>query len=123
MKSPYILLAAAILLVSAHALGICFGWYETTGWYDTFTHFLGGVWVALALFHFLKLKKVPLLIAALAAFLLWEGFEFLLAAYIRHAYGVSVGLQPGALDTISDIVAGTAGAMTASLSDVFAEKS
>ncbi len=113
MKSSHWLLVFTLLTVAAHGFGTLFHWYETLGWYDILVHLVGGAWVALIISHVLKRKGWRVVCAVLVVTLLWEAFEFTVGAYIRGVYHVTTGLQPGLLDTASDILFGTLGAALA----------
>jgi len=107
-------------IVALHALALYFSWYWSIWWYDIVVHFLGGFWVgglALWFCFFRKSSNTTLgnlkvyiisILAVIVIGVLWELFEFSLDTFV-------VFQTNNVLDTISDLAADVAGALTASI--------
>ncbi len=85
-----------------------FHWYFTIWWFDMPMHFLGGIWVGLALLWYFPLKSLffkevfKIIFGVLIVAIFWEIFEILVDKVIAQ--------NPfNALDTLSDIFFGMAG--------------
>ncbi len=121
----YKLLFSTIALVAVHTAGSLTNLYLNTSWFDMITHFLGGFWIGTCILWFLpkylpdlpltklihKNKVLGILISILIIVFLWELFEFALVTIAKVNYGVRLDLQPGILDTLTDIVLGVLGAL------------
>jgi hypothetical protein len=98
-----------------HWIGSSDFYYWTVWWYDVMMHFLGGVWVALAVLWVSHMPFVPASLKSRISFgslalsvfvvgLAWEAYELVL--------GFSCLYDPGyASDTIQDLIMDTLGAL------------
>ena len=95
-----VLFIFSILLLNY--LAMKFYWYSSIWYFDMPMHFLGGVWLGLALLWFLKIKEISLMLifkmilGVLIIGVLWEIFEIILNNYTTQS-------PFNSLDTISDI--------------------
>ncbi len=110
----FIILCVAVL----HYLGFYLQLYWRVGWYDRVVHTLGGIWIALTLFYFLKTRMVSIpdtvwlffvgIGAALIVGIIWEFFEV--------KAGITVISDKGYLaDTVGDIISDVCGGLLASV--------
>lgn len=124
MRHPFrfiVILFVVIMLVNGAAL--YYSWYFYHWWLDLPMHFFGGYWVAFTALWLVYLsgrvhipdsyrdpEKVLIvaLIAAGAAGVLWEVFEFSIDTFIRITETYDVA------DTLSDLAMDVAGALAAS---------
>jgi hypothetical protein len=91
-----------------------FHWYSLLWWFDMPMHYLGGVWLGLAIMYFFPPKEsseisvIKVIIGVLAFAVAWEIFEYIVDENIsRNGFDL--------LDTMSDICFGLAGGFTATL--------
>ncbi|OGG44752.1 hypothetical protein A2673_01825 [Candidatus Kaiserbacteria bacterium RIFCSPHIGHO2_01_FULL_50_13] len=101
--------AVATLVGSLHLVGLEHFLYWKLWWYDIPTHFLGGVWVALALLWVSALLGVRIrwfivLLVVLAVGVLWELLEFGTGFTPKENYALDT-----ILDLIMDVVGGVCG--------------
>ena len=99
-------------IFALNTLALVFSLYYTWFWFDIPMHFLGGLWVALALgwlFYFSgyisKLTQRPFVLIVLGTVIvggLWEVFEFVVGARLEEGY---------VFDTSLDMVMDTLGAL------------
>jgi len=83
-------------------LAMKFYWYSSVWYLDMPMHFLGGVWLGLAIILFFKINKISLILilkiilGVLFIGILWEFFEVIINDYITQNYF-------NLLDTLSDL--------------------
>lgn len=124
IKQPLLpeLFGLAIVIGALHWLSLVFSWYWTFWWMDVVMHFLGGLWIGLAVIWFVFVsgrvsiaeimheRRTAFLVAAGAALVVglgWEVFELY--------YGIS-GAHPNEPlfpDTWHDLVMDTFGGIAA----------
>ncbi len=85
-----------------NSLASKFYWYSSIWWFDMPMHFMGGLWVGLALIWLLSLKNLSfsstlsVIVGVFVVGVLWEFFELYFINHIaEHPFNL--------LDTISDI--------------------
>ena len=115
-----------VLIVILHSLALYFFLYWRIWWFDNVLHFLGGAWLASALFYWayflrkIKENAVPALfvLVALVGFsaiggILGEICEF----FYDHLLGRNIGmaLQLGVADTVTDLFFDLLGGLAAGL--------
>ena len=89
-------------------LAMKFYWYSSIWYFDMPMHFLGGLWLGLAIIWFFKVKEVSfksifyIILGVLLIGTLWEVFEIFIDKNIT-------GLSFNTLDTFSDIFFDLAG--------------
>jgi len=89
LNSPYFLITLIWLIAVLNFCGLYLGWYWSVRNFDSFHHFLGGVWIAGLSFYFFRKKPqffdtgrsrtatlVFILGLAALAGIFWEFFEF-----------------------------------------------
>lgn len=102
------LLSLIFLIFLLNYLAMRFYWYSSIWYFDMPMHFLGGLWLGLALIWFLKIKDISLksifylILGVLLIGVLWEVFEIIIDRTIT-------GNLFNTLDTISDIFFDLAG--------------
>ena len=95
-------------------LAMKFYWYSSIWYFDMVMHFLGGIWLGLALIWFFKIGEISfksifyLILGVLLIGVLWEIFEIIIDETIT-------GNSFNILDTISDILFDLAGGSLALL--------
>jgi len=121
LPSPFVVMIE--LAIFLHAYGVLFGTYDFLVWWDTVTHFISSVTVALCVFYALlvvaefdKRIRVPAKWMPLLIFLVmmtfgayWEVFEF----FVDQLTGTNMQYSPW--DTIRDLTCDAAGALLVSL--------
>lgn len=110
-----------IFIFMAQFLGCVVNWYARISWFDTFTHFLSGIFFSIVSLIFIdksyKIKKGNILffiIYVLGFTMLtasiWEFFEFgmdmITESNLQHA------LETGVKDTMQDMIAAFLGSIT-----------
>ncbi|KQM12218.1 hypothetical protein AOA80_03515 [Methanomassiliicoccales archaeon RumEn M1] len=123
MVLPWPILLGIGLSLFLHSLGLVTGWYHTTNWWDSITHFVSGITVAslaaivliMVIVHS-ETTRVPvswtpflILVSVLAMEGVWEILEFAMDSI------VGTGMQHGLEDTMKDIVANTVSGIVAGL--------
>jgi len=106
-----------IVVVFLHGVSLYFSLYWKLQGFDKFMHLLGGMWLGcLAMWYVNFYKKLDLLRfdnffqimaatgAAALGGVLWEGFEFVLDAYLNTISRYVDFMQPNILDTMGDLV-------------------
>lgn len=102
------LLSLIFLIFLLNYLAMRFYWYSSIWYFDMPMHFLGGLWLGLALIWFFKIKDISLksifylILGVLLIGVLWEVFEIIIDKIIT-------GNLFNTLDTISDIFFDLAG--------------
>jgi len=121
LPSPFVIMIE--LAIFLHAYGVLFGTYDFLVWWDTVTHFISSVTVALCVFYALLVisefdkkiritaKWMPLLIflVMMTFGAYWEVFEF----FVDQFTGTNMQYSPW--DTIRDLTCDAAGALLVSL--------
>jgi len=121
LPSPFVIMIE--LAIFLHAYGVLFGTYDFLVWWDTVTHFISSVTVALCVFYALlvisefdKRLRIPAKWMPLLIFLMmmtfgayWEVFEF----FVDQFTGTNMQYSPW--DTIRDLTCDAAGALLVSL--------
>ena len=83
-------------------LAVKFYWYYSIWWFDMPMHFLGGVWLSLAILWFfpvkdLSMKSISMIILSILSIgVLWELYEILVN-------NLTAQIPFNTLDTISDV--------------------
>lgn len=89
-KPKVVLSLLAILIL--HILGVEFGLYKSTNWYDIPMHFFGGAWTAFFLANWpdfnqtpktKRQKFVPLIIFVMSIGIAWELYELSFDTYFQ----------------------------------------
>jgi len=123
MSLPSSFVVMIELAIFLHAYGVLFGTYDFLVWWDTVTHFISSVTVALCVFYALLVvsqfdkrirvtaKWMPLLIflVMMTFGAYWEVFEF----FVDQFTGTNMQYSPW--DTIRDLTCDAAGALLVSL--------
>jgi len=98
-------------------LGMVGGLYQSTTWYDTFSHFLWGIVVSIFGLYILKLLKIEtnlffeiifIFTISLAASATWEIFEFMCDRLLDSDMQRKL---TGVYDTMKDIISATIGSI------------
>ena len=96
------LICLIFLIFILNYLAMKFYWYSSMWYFDMPMHFLGGIWLALALSWFFKIKEISLSLVIKIIFgvliigVLWEIFEIIVNNYTtQNPFNL--------LDTLSDI--------------------
>lgn len=93
-------------------LAMKFYWYSSVWYLDMPMHFLGGVWLGLAVILFFKIKEISfililkIILGVLFIGILWEFFEVIVNDYTTQNYF-------NLLDTLSDLSFDISGGMFA----------
>ena len=107
--------ALIILIALLHYLALDRAYYWTIAWYDIMMHFLGGLWVALAVLWVARTERIAFLVscrwksilaAVLVVGILWEVYELL--------FGLTFVSDPEywgdtTLDLVMDLIGGAIG--------------
>lgn len=112
------------LILGLHLAGIFFRLYWTIPNYDTFTHLLGGFWVAMMAAYVVDryashvkltgiVRALFLIGIAAAVGIGWEWYEFLADTFIFHRHWI----QDTVADTMFDLGADVVGAAAYALVD------
>jgi hypothetical protein len=121
LPSPFVIMIE--LAIFLHTYGVMFGTYDLLVWWDTVTHFISSVTVALCVFYALLVvttfdkkinvtaKWMPLLIflTVLTFGAYWEVFEY----FVDVLAGTNMQYSPW--DTMRDLTCDVAGALLVSL--------
>jgi len=121
LPTPFVFMIE--LAIFLHAYGVLFGTYDFLVWWDTVTHFISSVTVALCVFYALlvisefdKKLRIPPKWMPLLIFLVmmtfgayWEVFEF----FVDQITGTNMQYSPW--DTLRDLVCDAAGALIVSI--------
>lgn len=108
------LLALVFCIFLLNYLAMNFFWYSSVWYLDMVMHFLGGFWLGLAFFWFLKPKEISskfifkIILGVLLIGILWEIFEIAVDE-------TTIGEPFNILDTASDIFFDLAGGFSAGL--------
>lgn len=121
MRFAFISLVAIFLI---NLVGMFYNWYAFF-WFDMALHFLGGFFVALLLFHYLKkhflskaeLKNTLILVGAVMFIgVVWEFAEYIANQTLREpahaALGIRVDFMGDINDTMTDLLLDMLGAFT-----------
>lgn len=119
-KSLWIL--AIMFLVNIPSM--YYGWYLRWGWFDTIQHFLGGFFVAMLMYYYLKehlkegahIKNILIIVgASIFIGVVWEFTEYvanqILVEPIYRYFGVRGYFMGDIDDTIKDLLMDTSGAI------------
>ncbi|MEK7104648.1 MAG: hypothetical protein AAB868_01240 [Patescibacteria group bacterium] len=102
------LVTLIFLIFLLNYLAMKFYWYSSIWYFDMPMHFLGGLWLGLALIWFFKIKEISwkvileIILGVLLIGVFWEAFEIIIDKTIT-------GNLFNVLDTISDIFFDLAG--------------
>lgn len=110
MNLQKILIRLILIIFLVNYFAMVFHWYSSIWYLDMPMHFLGGVWISLAIIWFSKIKEMTLsvmikiILGVLFIGFLWEIFEMLVNDYtIKNLFNL--------LDTSSDICFDIAGGL------------
>jgi len=121
MRTAIICLIAVFLL---NLVGMYFNWYEFF-WFDMVLHYLGGFFIALLFYHYLRPHFLPnvklhnfLVLVGAVMFIgvVWEFFEYILNQTAREAaqaaFGLRVDFMGDMNDTMTDLLMDMLGGFT-----------
>ena len=113
-----------ITIFLINLIGLFYGWYDFP-WFDTALHYLGGFFVALLFFNYLKKHFIPgskagnalILVGSVALIgVVWEFAEYIasqtLVEPVQAAFGIKTYFMGDLDDTVTDLLMDILGAMT-----------
>jgi len=116
---------ALFIMTIINAGSMYYSWYLKWEWFDTAQHFLGGFFVAMLMYHYLKDHFLPgqyikniLIITGATIFIgvVWEFTEYIanqtLVEPTKKYLGINAYFMGDLSDTITDLLMDTLGAFT-----------
>ena len=123
-----------IIIFGVNFFGFQYDLYDFW-WFDTLLHYLGGFFVALLFFHYLKkhflpnskLQNILILVGAVMFIgVVWEFFEYILNQTAReafhNAFKVRLNFMGDMNDTMIDLLMDMLGGFTVALVSLFLKK-
>ena len=120
MKKAFVALVAIFII---NALGLYYGWYHNSFWFDMTLHFLGGFFMAMLMANYLSdylvnknfLKNMLIIVGTTVLMgVVWEFCEYLanliLSPIIYNLFAVKTYFMGDLDDTINDLLMDVVGA-------------